>query len=89
MLAGCYTARERIEAVPSDYRQRHPITLQEGNRTVFATAGFTQATLWVLESNARARQFYAKGGWVEDGAVTQDDSHGFPISEVRYRRQLP
>ena len=34
MLAGCYTAAEKIEAVPSDYRQRHPITLQEGNRTV-------------------------------------------------------
>jgi pilus assembly protein CpaD len=33
-LAGCYTARENIEAVPTDYRQRHPITLQEGNRTV-------------------------------------------------------
>ena len=33
-LAGCYTAGESIEAVPTDYRQRHPITLQEGNRTV-------------------------------------------------------
>jgi len=33
-LAGCYTTGENIEAVPTDYRQRHPITLQEGNRTV-------------------------------------------------------
>jgi ribosomal protein S18 acetylase RimI-like enzyme len=54
-----------------------------------AAAGYTQATLWVLDSNARAREFYAKGGWVEDGAVKLDDSRGFPISEVRYRRQLP
>ena len=54
-----------------------------------AVAGYTQATLWVLESNARARQFYTKGGWAQDGAVMQDDSRGFPISEVRYRRPLP
>lgn len=57
--------------------------------TNLAVTGYEQATLWVLDSNARARQFYAKGGWAEDGAVKQDDSRGFRISEVRYRRQLP
>jgi hypothetical protein len=41
-------------------------------------AGYVQATLWVLDSNARARRFYAKGGWAEDGAVKHDDSRGFP-----------
>ncbi len=63
-------------------------SLMTGTLASLSAAGYTSATLWVLESNARARQFYAKGGWVEDGAVTQDDSRGFPISEVRYRRQL-
>ena len=24
-LAGCYAARETVEIVPTDYRQRHPI----------------------------------------------------------------
>jgi GNAT superfamily N-acetyltransferase len=52
-------------------------------------AGYSEATLWVLESNVRARGFYAKAGWAEDGAVKQDDRLGFPITEVRYRRQLP
>lgn len=52
-------------------------------------SGYTQATLWVLESNARARRFYGKAGWAEDGAVKQDDRLGFSITEVRYRRQLP
>ena len=51
-------------------------------------AGYTQATLWVLETNARARQFYEAGGWARDGATKQDDGRGFPITEVRYRRQL-
>jgi len=34
MLAGCYSVRDPQDPVPNDYRQRHPITLQEGHRTV-------------------------------------------------------
>jgi ribosomal protein S18 acetylase RimI-like enzyme len=52
-------------------------------------AGYEQATLWVLESNARARRFYARAGWAADGAVQQDGRLGFPITEVRYHRRLP
>jgi pilus assembly protein CpaD len=33
-LAGCNTVRETVDPVPTDYRLRHPITLQERNRTV-------------------------------------------------------
>jgi ribosomal protein S18 acetylase RimI-like enzyme len=52
-------------------------------------AGYAQATLWVLDSNDRARRFYARNGWAQDGAEKVDDSMGFPLSEVRYRRPLP
>ena len=51
-------------------------------------AGYRQATLWVLDTNARARQFYEAGGWAPDGVTKQDDARGFPITEVRYRREL-
>jgi GNAT superfamily N-acetyltransferase len=51
-------------------------------------AGYAQATLWVLETNARARRFYAAAGWRPDGAVKVDATRGFPLSEVRYRRPL-
>jgi ribosomal protein S18 acetylase RimI-like enzyme len=54
-----------------------------------AEAGFTEVTLWVLDSNVRARRFYAAGGWSADGASETDESRGFPIAEVRYRRSLP
>jgi hypothetical protein len=54
-----------------------------------AAAKFEQATLWVLDSNIRARRFYEAGGWVADGARKVDESHGFPIAEVRYQRALP
>jgi pilus assembly protein CpaD len=33
-LAGCYTQRVAQEVYPNDYRERHPITLKEGERTV-------------------------------------------------------
>lgn len=52
-------------------------------------AGFTEAILWVLDTNARARGFYAAAGWADDGAVKTDQRLGFPITEVRYRRGLP
>jgi GNAT superfamily N-acetyltransferase len=53
-----------------------------------AEAGYTEATLWVLDTNARARRFYEAAGWKPDGAVMVDESRGFPLSEVRYRRTV-
>lgn len=50
--------------------------------------GFPAATLWVLEGNERARRFYERGGWRPDGASRVDERFGFPIAEVRYRREL-
>lgn len=55
----------------------------------FAALGYAEATLWVLDSNDRARRFYAKAGWAEDGATRVDDSLGISLSEVRYRLRLP
>ena len=61
-------------------------------RTLFAHAvadfrqrGFRQATLWVLESNARARRFYEAAGWTPDGGRKSEERPGFLLHEVRYR----
>jgi ribosomal protein S18 acetylase RimI-like enzyme len=51
-------------------------------------AGFVLVTLWVLNSNARARRFYEIAGFRADGAVMADDRGGFRLEEVRYRRSL-
>jgi GNAT superfamily N-acetyltransferase len=56
--------------------------------TALGGFGFPQATLWVLDRNQRARRFYTAAGWSHDGTAKQDDSFGFPITEVRYRRNL-
>ena len=49
-------------------------------------AGYTSITLWVLKStNARARRFYRRAGFVPDGARhVLDDLGG--VTEIRYRR---
>jgi ribosomal protein S18 acetylase RimI-like enzyme len=51
--------------------------------------GFTEATLWVLHGNIRARRFYERLGWQPDGTERHDSSlTGFPLHEVRYRADL-
>jgi GNAT superfamily N-acetyltransferase len=47
-----------------------------------------QAVLWVLDTNERARRFYAADGWRPDGAVKQEELDGAAMREVRYWRQL-
>ncbi|MFI7035499.1 GNAT family N-acetyltransferase [Microbispora rosea] len=53
-----------------------------------AAAGYEQAVLWVVDGNTRARRFYERGGWRPDGAALHDESDGFPLTEIRYRRAL-
>ncbi len=48
-------------------------------------AGFAEATLWVLDTNSRARRFYEIAGWVADGAVKTEHQGGIQLREVRYR----
>ena len=48
-------------------------------------AGFGGATLWVLESNARARRFYESAGWAADGATKTEQRGDIALHEVRYR----
>jgi ribosomal protein S18 acetylase RimI-like enzyme len=53
-----------------------------------AEAGFTMATLWVLETNTHARRFYEIAGWMTDGATKTDHRGDVELREVRYRRPL-
>jgi ribosomal protein S18 acetylase RimI-like enzyme len=53
-----------------------------------AAAGYREATLWVLDTNARARRFYTAAGFSADGGTKTDDIGGFVIREIRYRRPL-
>ena len=50
---------------------------------------YGQVTLWVLETNRRARAFYESFGFDADGGQkTEHHSGGFSLHEVRYRLEL-
>jgi GNAT superfamily N-acetyltransferase len=50
--------------------------------------GCDEATLWVLDTNERARRFYEAGGWSIDGATKVEIIGGAEVNELRYRRSL-
>lgn len=49
---------------------------------------FSDVTLWVLDSNERARRFYELAGFAPDGATKEEVMARTPVKEVRYRRVL-
>ncbi len=57
--------------------------------------GFTEATLWVLRDNPRARHFYEKAGWswngresLWGGPTVPGQPTPSPIAEVQYSRRF-
>ena len=50
--------------------------------------GFDAVTLWVLETNERARRFYEVAGWAHDGTVTTERVDCEMRPTVRYRLDL-
>jgi GNAT superfamily N-acetyltransferase len=88
--AGLHTGEViAINLVPSCWRQGLGKALLMETLRRLRLGNFTEATLWVLNGNVRARQFYEALGWRLDGGEKHDDQlTGFPIHEVRYRIQL-
>jgi GNAT superfamily N-acetyltransferase len=50
--------------------------------------GFTEATLWILETNATARRFYEAAGWSLDGTTASELLDTGMRATVRYRVKL-
>lgn len=70
---------------PEHWDHGHGRDLFGKAREVLARAGFREAMLWVLTSNARARRFYEIAGWRADGGTKTDHRGEVELSEVRYR----
>jgi GNAT superfamily N-acetyltransferase len=45
--------------------------------------GFTDAVLWVLPANRRARSLYEVDGWAADGSERSAEVQGVVVDEVR------
>jgi pilus assembly protein CpaD len=72
-LAGCQTHQEitGVSAIPTDHRQRHPIAIQEGDRTVelligHARGGLTPAQRADVAAFAHAWRRESTGGIIVD-----------------------
>lgn len=57
-----------------------------GQELVDAAIGTEPAFLWVAEDNPRARAFYARNGFVPDGAVDTHSLAGTPVQAIRMVR---
>jgi ribosomal protein S18 acetylase RimI-like enzyme len=56
--------------------------------TALVAAGFTEAILWVVTGNVRARSFYEHHGWTAEPVERVQEVLGVDAPEVRYRRTL-
>jgi L-amino acid N-acyltransferase YncA len=50
--------------------------------------GYNEVTLWVLDDNQQAKQFYEKMGFIGSFDVKADKKDGYTLRENRYRRIL-
>lgn len=71
VLSGCYQPREQIAAAPNDYRQRHPISIVEGEHTITVFIGSQRGGLMPSQ---RAEVLQFSRGWRREatGAVVID-----------------
>jgi GNAT superfamily N-acetyltransferase len=60
------------------------VALEEAARAHLRNGHFTEATLWTLAANTRARRFYEKRGWRQDGSTMEL----MGATCVRYRTEL-
>lgn len=69
---------------PNHLGQGAGTALMKQSLKVLREKGFTKATLWVLGTNQKTRDFYEKNGWKIDGKTKIEEKNGIKLSEVRY-----
>jgi ribosomal protein S18 acetylase RimI-like enzyme len=77
-----------IYALPEAWGSGAGSALMDAVLRALRRSGFATAHLWVLEDNPRARRFYEREGWTDDGERREEEFLGAPITEARYRITL-
>ena len=73
---------------PDSHRGGVGRMLMADARRRLAEAGFSEAILWVLQGNDRARGFYEGEGWAPDGATRVENVYDIVSTVDRFRRGL-
>lgn len=63
------------------------VLLQQGEGAL-RTFGFSEAILWVIPGNERARRFYEALGWRHEDVQRDEVVHDITVPETRYTRPL-
>ena len=72
-----------IYADPAAWSTGAGHALLEAAEQRIAEAGHNRAYLWVLDGNERADSFYARHGWLEDGAIKIEERPQLTLREHR------
>ncbi len=75
-----------LYVTPAAWRSGAGTALMRAALAEAAGRGISEVTLWVLEPNLRARAFYERSGFTDDGG-RQTAGRGWPV-ELRMRRAL-
>lgn len=73
---------------PSHWDVGHGRALLAAAVNALRERGLNEATLWVLETNERARRFYEIAGWLPDRATKTEMRGSVELREMRYRASL-
>jgi pilus assembly protein CpaD len=75
LLSGCYTVKDTTASIPSDYRQRHPITIKDTDHTIEVFVGANRGG---LSASQRADVLAYAQTWKKDatGGIIIDQPSG-------------
>ncbi|MCP5059192.1 MAG: GNAT family N-acetyltransferase [bacterium] len=74
---------------PSHWRRGFGSDLMTAMLSRLNREGAKMCTLWVLEGNLRAREFYGSLGFSEDASTRIEAANTrYPLSELRYARAI-
>ena len=62
--------------------------LMENGLNLLKQDGYKKATLWVLDTNEKAREWYESKGWKIEGKTKIDKRDNFDLKETRYVIEL-
>ncbi|MHB8380181.1 MAG: GNAT family N-acetyltransferase [Acidimicrobiales bacterium] len=79
---------QALYVTPSKWRSGIGATLLSKGEQLLVDDGFAAARLWVLEQNARARDFYEVAGWRSDARTKIVEIGGRELVEIRYLKSL-
>jgi len=75
-----------LHVLPTEWGRSIGSGLHDAALAALSQAGYSEAGLWVIAANNRARRMYERRGWVRRPGAGQQ---AYGVTEVRYRRELP